>query len=84
MTIELPFSYLKKSVLLTVNISEALNFKQYLLDITLRLSLGSYPRFELTFDLYRSTVAAMVVLHDHQELKEGWHDQGVAPVSVSP
>ena len=71
MTIELPFSYLKKSVLLTVNISEALNFKQYLLDIALRLSLGSYPRFELTFDLHRSIVAAMVVLHDHQELKEG-------------
>ena len=77
LTIEHPFSYqevsyfLKKGALKTANIREALNYKQYFLDIALRLSLGSYPRFELTFDLHRSTVVALVVLHDHQELEEG-------------
>ena len=63
--------FLKKSALKTANIREALNYKQYFLDIALRLILGSYPRFELTFHLYRSTIAALVVLHDHQELEEG-------------
>ena len=67
--------------LITADISETLNYKQYFLDIALRLSLGSYPRFELTFDLHRSTAVALVVLDDHQELEEGWHDEGVAPVS---
>ena len=62
---------LKKDALKTANIREALNYKQYFLDIALCLSLGSYPRFDLTFDLYRSTIAALVVLHDHEELEEG-------------
>ena len=55
---------------MTAEISGALNYKQYFSDIALRLSLGSYPRFELTFDLHRSTVVGLVVLNDHQELEE--------------
>ena len=74
----------KKSVLITANISEALNYKQYFLDIALRLSLGSYLRFKVTSYLHGSTVVAMVVLHEHQEREEGLHDEDVAPVSVSP
>ena len=41
---------------MTAEISGALNYKQYFSDIALRLSFGSYPRFE--------------VLDDHQELGE--------------
>ena len=54
-----------------MGISEALDYTEYFLDIALCLRLGSYPKFELTFDFHGDTACALVVLDDNQELDEG-------------
>ena len=65
-----------------MGISEALDYTEYFLDIALCLRLGSYPKFELTFDFHGGTACALLVLDDNQELDEGWHDEGLDSISI--